>query len=139
MRYLVLLGAGLIVLALVGVGCTSDSERIADANDAAGGAPSPQTQERDNDISIFDLRVGDCYVSGPRVEAEVGSVELTACSSRSSRVDDLIRVPEQASYPGDRYFETLANSQCPASTTNFLLPTDDSWSAGDRVVVCIRE
>lgn len=141
-------GVAIFVLALLATACETDTQKIKDANEAAGSsAPSSDTGGPEK-ISIFDLRTGDCYnepslgAIGDDEEVELEEVERVPCSSNyqfkiaaSMLADD----PADGKYPGVPFFDDMAFVGCPDSTTFVFFPTTESWEVGDRVVSCIEE
>lgn len=164
-RFVTMLGTMLVALlagAALSAACGDDSGRIAGQNDAAatsaaaatrdaGGTPDagetpadvpPEPDGGDPDrTSVFDLREGDCITStfGDEtvLEEETGVV---ACgdAQAASEVLALVNVPDADEYPGEAYFDDQTESLCPEETDSFYFPTEDSWGAGDRTIICLR-
>ena len=104
--------------------------------------------------NVFDLGVGDCFDDGdvplgPGVE-EIGDVSLVDCSEpHDNEVYETVTV-EGDGFPGDQQiadqadqicfaaFEGLVGLDYAGSALDFgwLVPTAESWDAGDRLVAC---
>jgi Septum formation/Protein of unknown function (DUF2510) len=101
-------------------------------------------------VDVFDLKVGDCLAdSVPRGE-EVSSVQSVPCSEpHSEEVYAAVTLPE-GDFPGEEAVSAQADELCAAEFESFvglpyeesvlylsyLTPTKESWSEGDREVVC---
>jgi hypothetical protein len=87
--------------------------------------------------SIFELREGDC-ISDSR-SGEVATVSKVSCSSAEARyrVSRVFVVTGSGSYPGLDYFANQYALRCDASAITAITPTKQSWSIGDRTVVCL--
>jgi hypothetical protein len=159
--------AAMLSVLLVGVaafacGGDGDSGRIAEQNDAAATSaaaatmragrtpdaretPADPTAEPDDgdpdQTSVFDLREGDCITSTfgeeTMLEQETGVV---ACDDpqAASEVLALVNVPDADEYPGEAYFDEQTETLCPEETDSFYFPTEESWGAGDRTIICLR-
>jgi hypothetical protein len=133
---------------LLFTGCTSDAERIADQN-AAAGTSEPGARTDFGRISVFDLRAGDCLGDNEIFDeesetefAEQGSVSVVRCDGSDvyGRVAQLYLVEgEGADFPGDEQVIALAESTCarPAGLFTYLVPVEESWDQGDRTITCI--
>ncbi|HXK33866.1 MAG TPA: hypothetical protein VNM91_07650 [Dehalococcoidia bacterium] len=160
--FVTMLAAMLAAGALFGAcGSDDDDERIADQNDAAatsaaaategagatpdaGETPADATAEPDDgdpdETSVFDLREGDCITSTfgdeTMLEEETGVV---ACDDprAASEVLALVNVPDADEYPGEAYFDDQTATLCPEETDSFYFPTEESWGAGDRTIICL--
>jgi hypothetical protein len=101
------------------------------------------------DISLSDLRVGDCIISLP--SGAVATVRVGPCSDpHAGEVYDVASLPA-GPYPGDDQVRRLSAGLCqealpgyvsaPPGTSgyaiNYLRPLEASWSNGDRGVACI--
>lgn len=104
--------------------------------------------------NVFDLAVGDCFddgdiAVGPGVE-EIGDVPLVDCSEPHDNEVYATVTVEGDSFPGDQQISDHADQVCHAAFEGFvgldyqssvldfgwLVPTADSWGAGDRLVAC---
>jgi Septum formation len=102
------------------------------------------------EVNVLDLKVGDCLAdSAPRGE-EVSSVQSVPCSQpHSEEIYAAVTLPE-ADFPGTEAMDAQADELCTAEFESFvglpyeesvlyltyLTPTRQSWSEGDREVVC---
>lgn len=135
--------AVLVLGALVGTGaqCTDDTGRIEDQNEAAeheGPGGYFGAGERD----VFDLRPGDCLTLTALLASEIASAEVVPCMSTraAARVTNLFLVERTSGpYPGDSYFENQWLVGCDLDATTGIVPTQESWSMGDRTIICIEE
>ena len=101
--------------------------------------------------SAFDLEVGQCFDSSPD-ETEVSSVTSKPCDEAHDQevfaVFDYPNPPED--FPGDDAVSDVAEDRCTNEFAAFvgrdyasseleyyyLVPSDDTWSEGDREIVC---
>lgn len=129
---------GLLVLAA----CTTDAERIREANTAVASS-SGNSEQFTGKISIFDVRDGDCFNAPivPETQSiDYFDVELVACSDDwSHKALNSFLVELDGDYPGDRYFENLADSGCDRRYSVLFYPLPESWALGDRVINCVLE
>jgi uncharacterized RDD family membrane protein YckC len=102
------------------------------------------------EVDVFDLKVGDCLAdSAPRGE-EVSSVQSVPCSEpHSEEIYAAVTLPE-GDFPGTEAMDAQADELCAAEFESFvglpyeesvlyltyLTPTRESWSEGDREVIC---
>jgi hypothetical protein len=121
---------------------------------AAETSPPAQAQQTAapgaEEVDVFDLKVRDCLAdSTPRAE-EVSSVQSVPCSEpHSEEIYAAVTLPE-GDYPGTEAMDAQADELCAAEFESFvglpyeesvlyltyLTPTRESWSEGDREVVC---
>ncbi len=108
-------------------------------------------------ISPFDLEVGDCFDDpadfAPESDiTEVSELQRVPCSSpHDNEVFALVEVTDADEFPGDDAvreegielclpeFEAFVGRSYRSSTLDFdpyFTPTEQSWAAGDREVVC---
>ncbi len=91
------------------------------------------------DPSLTDLEVGDC-VSNPGTQ-EVEKLDAVDCDEPGAfRVASTFEVTDHTSFPGDIELQRIALEGCSLESTNWLVPTQESWGeADDRSVVCFEE
>ena len=139
-RFIVLLAAigGLAVVAA----CTTDAQRIREANEAAA-VGSKTSGVLTGKISAFDIRDGHCFDAPPvpgTGAVDLYDVKLVSCSgnwgfrSLNSFVVDL-----DGDYPGVSYWARVTDTQCHRLTDIIIYPTPESWEHGDRTVSCLME
>jgi len=139
-RFIVLLAAigGLAVAAA----CTTDAQRIREANEAAA-VGSKTSEILTGKISVFDIRGGDCFDAPPvpgTTVVDLYDVELVSCSgdwaykSLNSFVVDL-----DGDMPEESYWHRVTDTQCHRLANVFIVPHAESWALGDRTVVCLME
>ncbi len=88
-------------------------------------------------VDLSRLSVGECYSEAPETDGYL--VELVDCSGDwEYRVVDIFFVPPGDTYPGDNYFQDLADSRCAMPWDYFYSPNSQTWERGDREVMCIR-
>ena len=136
-------GIGVIVaISAVSGGLCINSQRdvIEEQNRAAAGLSSAPAGERTGTKSIFELRVGDCFAEAPS-GGEIESVLLVRCSDPRAqlRVVDLVRLPDQTGYPSDEYLDEQAALHCSAEATSSIVPSQETWEIGDRVITCLAD
>lgn len=90
--------------------------------------------------SIFDLNEGDCinYPTGTAGEVLSGVKRLDCADPHDAEVIGLLDMPD-GDFPGEDEATDYALANCPAEFDNFLGPTEESWSQGDREIVCLDE
>jgi hypothetical protein len=111
-------------------------------------------QASGEDVSVFDLEVGDCFSGGEN--GEVSEVSVVDCDDEHAyevfALVDHEAGPDDA-YPGDEELEEFADDQCTGDEfesyvgisydvsiyySTWLTPTERSWDElGDREVVCV--
>ena len=126
--------AGLFVL----VACTGDAERIREANAAAGS--SNAIDQSAGQISVFDLRDGDCF-DAPEIAGSgllnLEDVKLVGCSGKWSFLAlNSFVVDRGGDYPGEDYFMEEGYRRCDRLADTYLFPLPESWELGDRTVMC---
>lgn len=136
------------VLALLATACSSDGplERGADE---PGGVDEPA------ELSVFDLRPGDCFLRPDEPKAKLGTVDAVPCrDAHDLEVFDLVTYDESDTFPGESELGTFADGECVTSFAGYvgedyldselfvtyLLPTMESWTSDegdDRTIVCL--
>lgn len=104
--------------------------------------------------NVFDLAVGDCFDDGDLAvggEAEqIGDVPLVECDQAHDNEVYAEVSLEGEGFPGDNVVANEADAVCYDAFESFvgldyesseldfgwLVPTADSWDAGDRVITC---
>jgi hypothetical protein len=141
--------AGLIIVA-----CSDDSAQ----RDDDGSISEP------GDVSVFDLRIGDCVETGEELEVDVASLRGVPCAQththevfgvvdlESVASDDDDRFADGAAYPGEGPLEDEAKRVCVDEFASYvgvdyadsslfftyLVPSVRSWQEDDdRDVVCL--
>lgn len=107
--------------------------------------------ERNDDASVFAMRVGDCYDDLPEGEAAV----VTAVPCADPHDAEVYHVFEwegdEASFPGTDLIQGFAADGCTDAFGSFVgveyeestldytvfWPNEGSWSDGDREFVCL--
>jgi len=105
------------------------------------------------DLSVFDLRVGDCFTPPKDVKAEIDSVHVVPCkSSHTQETFAIVPYDKSDTYPGDAALRNFADGACLSRYEDYvgvsyldsklfytyLLPSARSWNDGnDRKVVCV--
>ncbi|MBX6752094.1 MAG: DUF4190 domain-containing protein [Micromonosporaceae bacterium] len=102
------------------------------------------------DVSVFDLRVGDCIESLPDTDRHY-EVQVVPCMQlHEAEVYAVFDLPG-SSYPGEDELFAMADEECfdrlesysswaasdPSIEVYYLYPTSQSWRVGDREVTCI--
>ena len=122
--------------------------RVAEENQASPlietPMPTPSPTPIRAELSVFDLRDGDCFdFLGGRTfvdGAEYETLELVPCSTDwGQRVLNSFVVKQEGPLPEDAFFEKAAFEKCDRKFTFFMKPLVDSWAAGDRSIQCIQE
>ena len=106
--------------------------------------------EKSSDLSVLDLRVGDCFDDKDPSADQTADVNAVPCTTEHEYEVFYIRAMGDGSYPTDDAFDTYVTQNCdPAFGAYigkayddsdldifYLPPTDDSWRSGDRTVKC---
>ncbi|GAA5156643.1 hypothetical protein GCM10023340_45050 [Nocardioides marinquilinus] len=110
------------------------------------------------DVSVFDIEPGQCFLAEEDVEAELSDLKRVDCDQPHDQeyyvaVDYVPADPEADAdvFPGDEALTTFAQGACarefkpyvgidyldaPDLFFTFLLPSPRSWQEGDRSVDC---
>lgn len=86
--------------------------------------------------NVLELEEGDCIAGRPT--GNVSEVDFVDCSSDEAAFEVLNVVEvEGDEFPGDGPITAEAELGCAAGTTDFLLPTEETWEENDdRAIVC---
>jgi hypothetical protein len=129
-----------VVLALVAAACGGDGL----ARDADGAIIEA------GDISVFDLREGDCFENPQDASTQVATVRAVPCTEPHDNEIYLAFDLPDGDYPGVSAIDEASDPRCLAAFTSFvavdyfesdleffsLTPTPESWDADDRTVYC---
>lgn len=111
---------------------------------------SGQVTESAGAADIFDVKVGDC-VGDFEDEDEVTDVSVVPCADEHAQeVFASAEIPD-GDFPGDDALREQAQEECAAEFATFvgtpwpeseldytwLQPTEESWSQGDRELICL--
>jgi hypothetical protein len=124
-----------------------------DAPDPGETESGPGTTGGVPDVSAFDIAVGDCFAFGPgdaKGSGEIDGVDLQSCDDEHDNEAYATVEATQASWPGQEALWDFADEGCYAEFESFvgipwddsaadfgyLTPTEQSWSEGDREVLC---
>lgn len=109
------------------------------------GAEQPEGEQAD----VFDIAVGDC-IGDFAVDEEISDVSVVSCEKpHDQEVFAIFEVPD-GEFPGSEAFQTQVQEDCVPKFETFvglafqesaldikwLEPTEESWSQGDRELVC---
>jgi hypothetical protein len=103
--------------------------------------------------SVFDLAIGDCFDDGDMSVGdvdEIGHVPMVECAEPHDNEVYAVVTVDGDVFPGEIAIQSRADQVCheafegfvgldyQTSTLDFgwLVPTADTWAAGDRVVAC---
>lgn len=113
------------------------------------------------DVSVSDLRPGDCFNGGPRVAEDAGEEDRTvtvvaAVPCGEPHEDEVFAVfdhpaPDDALFPGEEAVTKVAQDGCAERFAGYLgtpyeksklqvaviAPGAVSWDEGDRAIVCL--
>jgi hypothetical protein len=141
----------IVLIAAATVGAAIDGTSSAFPTDYARplATAAPVTPYTGGDVSLDDVKVGDCLTELPL--KRVLTIGITLCPRpHLGEVFDLYDLPG-ASYPGDAQVERLVLGRCrkvlpvfvhaaPGRTgygIYYLIPTAESWAEGSHVATCI--
>ena len=138
-----------VLLALVVAVACNDAERDGDGQVKSSG-----------DVSVYDLRPGDCFDGSPRVPEDAGEEErtvnvVTAVPCDKSHENEVFAVfdypaPDGALFPGEEAVTKVAQDGCAERFSGYLgkpyeesdlevaviAPGAESWGEDDRAIVC---
>ncbi len=100
--------------------------------------------------NVLELSVGDCFDDDASFSEEVSDIPLIECSEPHDNEIYAVHTMSEATYPGLDTTGELADEQCVGGFESFvgvgydvseldigwLAPTEESWSGGDREIVC---
>ncbi len=87
-------------------------------------------------VSLESLEAGQCFNDAPETDAL--QVEIVSCTGAwDYQVVDIVPLPEDDSFPGDGYIEGRAEQDCGANTDYYFYPTYETWTIGDRQILCV--
>lgn len=100
-------------------------------------------------VDPFQVSVGDC--TGPMTEGDVDSLQVLPCEQAHYYEAYASTALEGTDFPGDNEVRKQAHSYCAAQFKSFvglatknssyemyyLYPVEDSWTIGDREVLCL--
>jgi hypothetical protein len=106
----------------------------------------PGTEE----VDIYDLEVGDCFSEIEDTEEMFSSVESVPCSKPHSEEVFVAETLPDGDFPGMDAIDAQAEELCftgfeefvglpfeeSVLTLGFIIPSEDSWRYGDRLVLC---
>jgi hypothetical protein len=118
---------GFVAAAVLTDESDDEIEAAIDTQNASTGGTASESDL--GEVSTFDLRIGDCFRSEALLssdEGEVAEVDRVECDDDwDGRVAESFLLED-------------GESRCPAVTGYYLFPTEDTWDAGDRTVLCIE-
>ena len=99
-------------------------------------------------LSVVDLRVGDCFNSGD--ETEISDVDAVPCTDAHAYEAYLVTDLAAGSYPTDSEWESVFLTNCveafdsyvgaeyatSAIYASMMTPTEAGWDSGDHEIVC---
>ena len=101
------------------------------------GLSGTDPEKLDRLVDLNSLSVEECFNEAP--ETEYALVELVSCSDEwESQVVDRFLIPLDDAFPGEDYIEASANQGCDASFDFYYSPIAETWSLGDRSVICVK-
>jgi Septum formation len=130
----------LVVLVLALVGCQAEPAR-----DAAGSIAE------EGELSVFRFRVGDCFNDPSTGSEEITDVAAVPCSqAHDNEVFHLFDLAD-GSFPDEATLDVRVYEECTPAFNSYvgtpyelselfvapITPTEDSWAADDREVVCV--
>ena len=136
---------GIVLFFAITATCTTDEDRIQDAQEAVDSGVITERDRESGKINIFDIRGGDCFnetdigdtVGGTTFVLEV---ELVPCSGNwEFHVLDIFTSNQSGEFPSDAAFDVEAIRRCSVDYDFYYLPSRDSWGSGDRLITCMEE
>ncbi len=100
---------------------------------------------------VFSLEVGDCFEDPPSTQAQVAEVTIVDCDDPHDQQVYSVFEIDEAGFPGQEQIDQRARQGCVDRFEDYvgvsyadselfatwLYPTEVSWDAGDREVVCV--
>jgi hypothetical protein len=143
-----LLITGIVLFFALASACTTDTELIREANQAAqeGDGQTSTSGTSSGSVSVFKIRTGDCIVDKELFELPVNETEESTslkkvpCSDTSwdYKVLKSFTVARSGAYPGSGYFDDQYG-KCPLAANTVIFPTRESWNLGDKTINCLQE
>ena len=92
------------------------------------------------DESLTNMKPGDC-VADPGMVDEVLELKTVECSDPTALlVTNTFEITNYTVFPGDDTLNNIAERDCAANATVWLVPTKESWElADDRLGACFEE
>ena len=144
MRYVIksvpmTVGALVLIISLVFVGCDGDAQRIREINEILA-TPAADRTPLSAEITTEEIQDGDCINSTLPEGISIETVVIVPCAGNwQYRVLSSFAVANADSYPGEDFFEQRAYESCDRRYSYFLFPLAESWSFGDRTVNCLQD
>lgn len=149
-RSLRVIAASTLALGALGLtGCSMLNQFMPSSAPSRDAETGEITEKQDN-ADVFSLRVGDC-MDTTNVGSQVSSLPVVPCSE--SHTDEAYYAFNLSgdTFPGDDAVGAEADARCIAEFEGFVgksyeetelgywpfIPTADSWSSGDREVLCL--
>ena len=83
------------------------------------------------------LKLGECF--NEALEAENAMMEVVSCSGEwEFKVVGSLLVPRDGTFPSEQYIKELANQECETSSDFYFSPAAETWSLGDRAIICVK-
>jgi hypothetical protein len=128
----------------------ASASTVATASASAESSPSPSDEAGGEEVSVFDVEVGDCFdATGDEIES------VTVVDCEASHTYEAYHVFDHeaagdAAYPGDEAMTDLAETECGDLFEDYverdyessiwyiswITPSEETWAAGDREIVC---
>lgn len=106
----------------------------------------------EDDVSVFQIRPGNCF-NDPPAERQLEEVDVVACEEpHDNEVFATVRHPaaEGEAFPGREAVVAYAEQACPQPFAEYvgstydqsrftlfpIVPSADTWAAGDRQIIC---
>lgn len=100
-------------------------------------------EDQKSKLSVLELKQGDCFSSNQSFgseAAELATVNIVSCGTGQwdYRVEKKFNLAVTgADYPQKSLIDTQAESGCTTTTDTYFFPTTESWSQGDRSILCL--
>jgi hypothetical protein len=107
------------------------------------------TLETAGNVSVNDLRAGDCFNSGD--ETSISDVDGVPCTEPHEFQVFAVATHEEPAFPSDAQMDGIFEEECigpfeafvglayaeSALHGSMITPSEESWADGDRVFVCV--
>ncbi|REK21975.1 MAG: hypothetical protein DWQ40_03470 [Actinobacteria bacterium] len=100
--------------------------------------------------NVFSIEQGDCFNDEGDMNDQISSVPIVECSEPHDNEVYAVFEMTESEFPGFDVTADMADNQCLPEFESFvgtayadselefgwLIPTEESWSSGDRQIVC---
>ncbi len=116
----------------------NQGDRVVSCLQESFGLSTSDPAKLDRMVGYQALRAGECYNDVP--ESDYFLAEVVSCSGEwEYRVTNRFEITRSGSFPGEDFIDQEAYERCEEPYDFYLFPSSETWTYGDRVVLCIEE